>query len=587
VFTVATERARRRLTAVLAADVAGFSRLMGADEEGTYARLLADRQALIDPEINEHDGRVVKTTGDGLLAAFPSAVEALRCAINIQGHMRQRNRAEPADNWVEFRIGINVGDVIVEGADIFGEAVNIAARLEALAEPGGICVSARVQEDVQGKLDVVFEDLGEKELKNIARPVRVYRIRPRAKAAKPILTLPHKPSIAVLPFNNMSTDPDQEYFADGMVEEIITALSRISWLFVIARNSSFVYKGRAIDVKQAGRELGVRYVLEGSVRKTADRVRISAQLVDALTGGHLWADRFERPLQDIFELQDQVTEKVIGAIAPRLARAEIERARRKPTKNLDAYDYYLRGIATMFPRRQDATDKALRLFYKAIELDPGYSSAYGMAAWCYYRRKIARLMLDQAKEIAEAARLARKAIELGKDDAIALSAGGYVLAYVVGDLENGAAFVDRALALDPNLASAWTFSGWLRTFLGQREVALEHFERAMRLSPLDPFMFSALNGTALVYFLTGNYEEATSWATRALQEWPDSRASWRIIAASNALAGRMDEAKEAIARLREADPTLRLRDVSSLVPLRAPADLARYEEGLRQAGLPD
>jgi len=350
----------RRLVAILAADVAGYSRLIGADEEGTLNRLRSIRAEVIDLKITEHRGRIVKTTGDGLLVEFSSVVDALRCATQWQRQMDERNAAVTGDNRIEFRIGIHQGDIVVEDGDIFGDGVNVAARLEGLAEPGGICVSARVQEDVAGRLDLTFDDLGEQSLKNIARPVRVYRVRlttaentPKGTPTEsgPALALPDKPSIAVMPFTNMSGDAEQEYFADGMVEEIITALSRIRWLFVIARNSSFTYKGQPIDVKQVGRELGVRYVLEGSVRKAGQRVRITGQLIDAITGTHLWADRFDGSLEDIFELQDKVASSVAGVIEPTLQAAEIRRSAARPTTDLSAYDLYLRALATFFPVR--------------------------------------------------------------------------------------------------------------------------------------------------------------------------------------------------------------------------------------------
>jgi len=313
----------RRLAAILAADVAGYSRLMGADEEGTLASLKVYRREIIDPKIREHRGRIVRIIGDGLLVEFASVITAVRWAVEVQRAMGERNAGLPQEKRIEFRIGINAGDIIIDGTDIWGDGVNVAARLEALAEPGGICVSGRVQEDIHGSIEIGFEDIGEQQLKNIARPVRVYRVLLNgATKATPVLQSPHRPSIAILPFNNMSGDPEQEYFADGMVEEITTALSRTRWLFVIARNSSFTYKGRAVDVKQVGREMGVRYVLEGGVRKSADRVRITAQLIDASTGAHLWADRFDGSLEDIFELQDQVTASVVGAIAPRLEQAD-------------------------------------------------------------------------------------------------------------------------------------------------------------------------------------------------------------------------------------------------------------------------
>src|SRR5262249_1925644 len=356
-----TEHVKRRLAAILAADVAGYGRLMGGDDECTLVRLKTDRENLIDPKIKKHRGRVIKIIGDGMLVEFASVVDAVRCAVEIQTEMVERNRAQPEDKRIEFRVGINVGDVIVDGSDIYGDGVNVAGRLEGLAEPGGICVSGRVQEDVQGKVDVTFEDIGDRQLKNIARPVRVYRVRLNVTAAKAALALPDKPSIAVMPFNNMSGDPEQDYFADGMVEEITTALSRIHWLFVIARNSSFTYKGRAVDVKQVGRELGVRYVLVGSVRKAANRVRITPQLIEAETGVHLWANRFDGTLDDIFELQDQVASGVIGAIEPKLRQFEIERASRKPTESLDAYDLYLRALALRDKHTDESVPEAISL----------------------------------------------------------------------------------------------------------------------------------------------------------------------------------------------------------------------------------
>jgi TolB-like protein len=385
----------------------------------------------------------------------------------------------------------------------------------------------------------------------------------------------------------MSGDPEQEYFADGMVEEIITALSRMRWLFVIARNSSFTYKGRAVDVKQVGHELGVRYVLEGGVRKAANRVRITEQLIDASTGAHLWADRFDGALDDIFDLQDQVTASVVGAISPKLEQAEIERAKRKPTGSLDAYDHYLRRIAVFHRRTREANDEALRLFNTAIEFDPDFSSAYGMAAWCYIRRKGNRWMTDRVKGVSEAARLARRAVELGKEDAVALSNGGFALAYVVGDLDDGAAFVDQALALNPNLASAWTVGGWTKILLGEHEAALEHFAHSMRLSPLDPFMLVAQNGIAVAHFHSGRYDEASSWAEKALREDPNYLPAIRVFAASSALAGRLQEAQNAMARLRKIDPALSVSDLVDLNPRRRREDVARYVEGLRKAGLPD
>jgi TolB-like protein/tetratricopeptide (TPR) repeat protein len=400
-------------------------------------------------------------------------------------------------------------------------------------------------------------------------------------------TLPDKPSIAILPFQNMSGDPEQEYFVDGIVEDVITALSRMRWLFVIARNSSFTYKGRAVDLKQVGRELGVRYVLEGSVRKAANRVRISGQLIDTATGAHLWADRFDGELADVFDLQDRVATSVIGAIAPTLQRAEIERAKRKPTDSLDAYDYFLRGMANVHQWTSDANDEALRMFRKAIELDPDFASAYGMAAWCYTWRSINRWTIDRAQETTEATRLARRAVDSGADDAVALCTGGYALAFVAHDLDGGAALIDHALSLNPNLAWAWHSSGWLRAFLGEPEVAIKHLEHGMRLSPLDPFVFRAYAGLSCAHLLAGRYDEASSWAEKALQRRPNLLVAVREAAASNALAGRLSKAQSAMAQLRQFDPKLRISNFTDWLPLRRPQDIATYENGLRKAGLPD
>jgi TolB-like protein/class 3 adenylate cyclase len=583
---LASERIERRLRAILAADVAGYSRLTGVDEEGTHFRLKEHLRVLVDPSIAEHRGRIVKTTGDGVLVEFGSVLDALRCALLVQSGMAARNEGVRPDERIEFRIGINLGDIMLDAGDIFGDGVNVAARLEGLAEPGGICLSDDVHRQVRGKLDITFEDAGEQQLKNIAVPVRVFRVRPAgaagtAAAPRPALALPDKPSIAVLPFQNMSGDPEQEYFADGIVEDIVTALSRFRNLFVISRNSSFTYKGHAVDVKQVGRELGVRYVLEGSVRKAANRVRITAQLIDAASGAHLWADRFDGALEDIFELQDQVTERVVGAIAPKLEQAEIERAKRKPTERLDAHDCYLRAHATIHPWTRAGNEEALQLFYRGIALDPGFAAAYAMAAWCRVQRRAGGWM--QEGEIAETERLARRAAELGKDDAVALSAAGFALAYVVHDVTHGIAFIDRAVSLNPNLAWAWLYSGWARIWLGQPDTAIEHFAHAMRLSPLDPLIADVQAATAYAHFFAGRYEEAASWAGMAV----DSRTAPYVAAAANALAGHLEEARQVLAGLQQRDPTLRISTLRDALGPYRPEDLAKYEAGLRQAGLPD
>jgi adenylate cyclase len=583
------ERVQRRLAAILAADIAGYSRLMGSDEEGTLARVMAVRRSVLDPKVEGHQGRIVKTTGDGFLVEFASVVDALRCAVEIQQEMARSNADLPPDRAIELRIGINVGDVIIAGDDIYGDGVNIAARLEGLAEPGGLCVSARVQEDARGKLDLAFEDLGEHDLKNIAWPVRVYRVRldRQPSTARPALALPDRPSIAVLPFQNMSGDPGQEYFADGMVEDIITALSRMRWLFVIARNSSFAYKGRSVDAKQVGRELGVRYLLEGSVRKAGNRVRITGQLIDASTGAHLWADHFDGELEDIFDLQDRVTGSVVAAIAPRLEQAEIDRASRKPTESLDAYDYYLRGMSAFHKWTREANNEALAMFYKAIDLDPGYAVAYAMAARSYSQRKSSNWVTDRPREIAETARLGRRAAELGRDDALALCSAGTALVVVVGDFEGGGACAERALALNPNLAWVWLTAALLKAFSGEPEAAIERATRAMRLSPHDTQVFAMQFAMSLAHFCAGRPAEALSWAEKAISERPDHIPATILTAASSALVEASSTVARAMARLRELMPLLSISRLGEPFPIRRQEHFAMLVDAMRKAGLPE
>src|SRR5277367_1965451 len=514
----------RRLAAILAADVAGYSRLMGADEEGTHERLKALRHELIDPKITEHHGRIVKTTGDGMLVEFASVVDAVRCAVEVQQAMPERNTGVSADKRIELRIGINLGDVIVEGDDLYGDGVNIAARIEALADAGGVFVSNTVHDHVRDRLPFVFEDLGEQQVKNIARPVRVYRVRttlthpaanapgsplsrnagegaerPRREAGEGtrLLPLPDKPSIAVLPFANMSGDPEQEYFADGMVEEIITALSRIRWLFVIARNSSFTYKGQSVDVKQVGRELGVRYVLEGSVRKGGGRVRITGQLIDAVTGTHLWADRFDGSLEDVFELQDKVAISVAGVIEPTLRQSEIERARRKRPDSLDAYDLYLRALPCAVAAMPEDADKALPLLGNAIELEPDYAAAHAMIAWCHEQRYLCGGLHEETRTAA--LHHARQAIAIGGDDAATLATAGFVIAVASHDYETALTAFERSFALSNSSALALGFSAIVRAWKGDDAEAIEQAELAIRLSPFDPLIYLPCVGLAYAH----------------------------------------------------------------------------------------
>jgi len=571
----------RRLAAILAADVAGYSRLIGADEGGTLQALKAIRAEVIDPAIAAHNGRLVKTTGDGLLVEFGSVVDALRCATEVQAGVAQRNATKPPDKRIEFRIGINMGDVVVEDGDIFGDGVNVAARLEALAEPGGICVSARVQEDAVGKLDLAFEDLGEQQLKNITRPVRAYKIATGAGSATapetPALPLPDKPSIAVLPFANLSGDAEQEYFADGMVEEIITALSRIRWLFVIARNSSFTYKGQAVDVKRVGREFGVRYVLEGSVRKAGGRVRITAQLIDAASGAHLWADRFDGSLEDVFDLQDKVASSVAGVIEPVLQAAETARSAGRPTNDLTAYDLYLRAYSMVLSSRARAPE-ALGLMEQAIARDPRYGPALARAAHCCFR-----LLVDGRSEDPEADHLkgiefARRALEVADDDPGVLANVALPLAYFGEDIGAMMALVDRALALNPNYARGWHLSGVLRQWAGQPDIAIEHIETSLRLSP------RARSGPALLmigaaHLLSRRFDQAVPKLLIAIQDDPSFPNPYRYLAACYAHMGQLGNAREIVARLR-AITSVVIPDASYL---RNPEHRELFLSGLRVA----
>jgi len=583
---LAREPVERRLAAILAADVAGYSRLVGADEEGTLTRLKAYRRELIDPKIAEHRGRIVKTTGDGLLVEFSSVVDALRCATEMQTAMAERNVAVPPDSRIEFRVGIHQGDIIVEDGDIFGDGVNIAARLESLAEPGGICVSARVQEDASGKLDLAFEDIGEPELKNIARPVRVFRVVVKG-AALPselpaALPLPDKPSVAVLPFSNMSGDPEQEFFADGIAEDIITALSRYPSLFVIARNSCFTYKGRAVDVKQVGRELGVRYVLEGSLRKSGNRIRVTAQLVEAETAKHVWAERYDRDLADIFALQDEITEAVTIAIAPAIADAEQQRAMRKPPEALDAWAAYQRGL--WHASKATAEDNALAeaFFQRAIDLDPNFAGGYsGLAAAQHQGARLFRTRdLSDAQDSAE--RLARQALALDASDAEARARLALLLMQR-GDHEGARADAERALALSPNLARAHGVLGATLIFSGRPQEGLASIAKSIRLDPRDAeLMTIRWLWVSQAHYFTHDYEAALDAATRAVRTFPEYPTAYRWVAVALGQLGRTEEARDALAKAMPA-PAFDLH-VRRRMPWIRPQDHAHVLEGLRKAG---
>jgi adenylate cyclase len=574
----------RRLTAILAADVAGYSRLMGADEEGTHERLRAHLRELVEPKIAEHRGRVVKNTGDGFLTEFASVVDAVRCAVEVQRGMAERELEVPEERGIRFRIGINLGDVIAEEHDIFGDGVNVAARLEALAKPGGICVSRVVRDQVRDRLDYTFEDLGDQAVKNIARAVRVFRVRDLAVAveptvvSKPTLPLPDKPSIAVLPFQNMSGDPDQEYFADGIVEEITTALSRITWLFVIARNSSFTYKGQAVNVKQVGRELGSRYVLEGSVRKAAARVRITAQLIDATTGAHLWADRFDGSLEDVFDLQDNIAINVAGVIEPTLQAAEISRSRDKRTSDLPAYDLYLRALAHVYPWDREGIVTALDLLGQAIERDPHYGPSLALTAQCHQNLHVNGWTNDPELNRSQAINLAHRALRVAPQNPGVLGHTAYALAYFGEDIGAAIELVDRALKLNPSFARGWVISGWLRLWAGQPDLAVGHLETSLRLSP-HARRAGTLMAIGVAYFFSRRLDEAREMLLRSLQDHPGWAPTYRFLAACYAHMGQLDEAGEVVKRLRGV--------TSQVVPTashwRKPEDREFYLQGLRVA----
>jgi len=586
------ERVERRLAAVLAADVAGYSRLMGADEEGTLARLKALRKALVDPTIAKHRGRIVKTTGDGMLVEFASAVDAARSAVEVQRGMAEQNASVPPDQRIEFRIGVHSGDIIFDDNDIFGDGVNIAARLEGIADPGSICISDDAQRQIRGKVDVVFEDMGLQALKNIAEPMRAWRVRLDGDAvhAKPstapdaTLALPDKPSIAVLPFQNMSGDPEQEYFADGMVEDIITALSRFKSLFVIARNSSFTYKGKAVDIKQVGRELGVRYVLEGSVRKAGGKVRITGQLIDAATGVHLWAERFDGPLEDIFEVQDQVTISVIGALLPQLEQAEVQRARGKPTDSLSAYDCFMRAQNYSRQLTQAAYHEASNYLERAIALDASFGLAKAFLAHSLVLGTLQGWAGPQDRE--RAVELAKASLESGEDDPSLLRCAGHTLGFFTREHDRAVSLLERAAELNPNSSGVLWSLGWVRCFaVKDANLAIQAFERAMRLSPRDPDYHFMLGGLAFAHSMAGQDERALELAWRCIQLKPKLALAHRAYISALANLGRLDEAKAAARTLLEFDPGFTISGRAA--QFRESAFTRRYNAGLLAAGLPE
>jgi TolB-like protein len=578
---------RRRLSAILAADIAGYSRLMGQDETATV-RDLKGHQAAILPLVGRHGGRIIDTAGDGILAEFPSVIGATACAVEIQRVMTARNEEVPEPRRMLFRIGINLGDVIHDETRIYGDGINIAARLEGLAEPGGVLVSQAVHDQVRDRLDLAFEDLGERELKNIARPVRVFRLRTPAEskgapAPGAALPLPDKPSIAVLPFSNMSGDPEQEHFADGIAEDILTGLARLRWLFVIARNSSFTYKGRHVDVRQVGRELGVRYVLEGSVRKAGNRIRITGQLIEAETAAHLWAERYDRALDDVFAVQDEITDSVIGCIQPQVYAAEHERARRKPPQRLDAWESFVRGMFLYSQHSDAGTREALAVLARAVELDPGYAQAHGLRAVCLVWRAF-QGWEERAMAFAQAAEGADRAVACDPGELWAHLARGFLAVARRHDSEAVAA-VSRAIEVSPNFAYAHGLLGATHALGGRPDQAMECIDRGVRLSPRDIFGDEYQLYYAFAHFQAGRYAEAAAAAELAIQQRAGHPVPHIMAAASHGLAGEIDRAARAVTQLTNLVPGVSAADLEESFVYCRQEDRTRLARGLRAAGL--
>jgi adenylate cyclase len=583
-------RVERRLSAILAADVAGYSRLMHDDEEATHAKLTALLARGVEPAIAEHGGRIVKNTGDGFLAEFPSAVEAVRAAMQFQSCINELAISDAEDRRILFRVGLNIGDVIVEAHDIFGDSVNIAARLESIAEPGGICISQTVFNHARDKVTFDVEEAGEQTLKNIARPVHVYRIiidpDRRTLAPKPegpSLSLPDKPSVAVLPLTNMSGDPEQEFVSDGIAEDVITALSRYPSLFVIARNSSFTYKGRAVDVRQVGRELGVRYVLEGSVRKSGNRIRVTAQLIEAATSNHVWAERYDRDLADVFAVQDELTEALTTALAPAIADAELRRAMRKPPESLDAWAAYQRGLWHLSKATPDDDETAEKFFRQAIELDPTFGGSY--SALALYQLQAAALYqkIDLRDAQSSAETLARRAVSLDGADAEARSCLGWAL-QARGEAEDALAEIERALCMSPNLAIAHGHRGATLIFAGRPKEGLTALNACLRLDPRDPYLAVRLLHIACGLYFCGEYEASIEAAKRLMRSYPDFPMIYRWSAAALGQLGRAKEAREELEKAISRAPGAFDMYVRKRAPWFRPEDHAHLVEGLRKAG---
>ena len=583
----------RKLVAVFAADVEGYSRLMGADEVGTF-KGLTERRAILDRIIGQHRGRIANTAGDSVLAEFGSAVDAVQCAVEAQTALAEPNFGLAPDRRISFRIGVHIGDVMVRAGDLFGDGVNIAARLQSIAKPGAVCISGATYDQVRKVLPMTFVDLGVQQVKNIQEPIRAYQVATPSEAgeaaparvdeAESPPPLPDKPSIAVLPFQNMSGDPEQEYFADGMVEEIITALSRFKWLFVIARNSSFTFKGKAADIKEVGRRLGVRYVLEGSVRKAAGKVRITGQLIDAVTGAHIWGDRFERDLTDIFALQDEVTVAVVSAIEPKLLQTEIALATRRRPENLTAYDLYLRALPQFYLSTREGVAEALTLAHRALELDPRFGLVAALAGTCHMQNVLWGYAADPQFDRKEAVRLSRLALSIDDSDPETLAWACITSAFMVGDSESEMEMADRAVALNPNSFGAWNSRGWVYRIAGLPEEAVRSFERAIRMSPVDPLLHRSFVGMGTALIELRRFDEAIVAGKKAQRQKSSFSPAYCCLASAFAHLGREAEAREAVARLLEFDPAF---TISAFIARGGQSNAKLLIEGLRKAGLPE
>jgi TolB-like protein len=574
-----TQEVKRKLTAILSADVKGYSRLMGEDEVTTVKTLSAYRDAMRNL-VQQFHGRVVDISGDNLLAEFGSVVDAIQGAVEIQKELKTRNGELPEKRRMEFRIGINLGDVIQEGDNIYGDGVNIAARVQSFAEGGGICISGTTFDQVKKKLALGFEYLGEQTVKNIARPVRVYRVAIETPPAH--LMTAEKPSIAVLPFINMSGDPEQEYFSDGITEDIITALSRLHWFFVIARNSAFTYKGKAVDVKQIGRELGVRYILEGSIRKIGNRVRITAQLINASTGTHLWAERYDRELTDIFALQDEITQSVTATIEPKLVEAEGVHFQGRSPEDLDAWDLVMRAVAHFWRMTAAESEAAIDMLRLAVQRYPNYAPAQSMLSFALLVSDIVG-WAPAGKPYRLAGDLAHRAAELDDNDPWAHLALGY-LAFTARKTDDAVREFQRALDLNPNFAAAYIYLGWAVVLDGRHEEATEYFQQAFRMSPHDPLIAFFYAGMCAAHYFARRFDEAVEWGRKSIQQRPGFIAGHRILCASLAQAGRIDELGAAMARLRELQPNISMAWLEEHVPY-TPRAMAHYLDGMRKAGV--